>query len=228
MTNTMKCPYCWTHIIIDNRNSERRNNRFDLWVENYTWGDSLYTNTDILICTNIDCKRIILGFNFWYNIHYSNTKTISESENIQEWKLLPESSARYFNEEIIPVQLINDYIEASRIINLSPKASATLFRRVIQWMIRDFWSINKNKLKDAIDELELKVEKNVWDAIETIRKCWNIWAHMEKDIDLIIDIEPHEAEKLKWLIEFLFEQWYIKKYEQNLKLEEIKQIWLNK
>ena len=37
---------------------------------------------------------------------------------------------------------------------------------------------------------------------------------MEKDINLIIDIEPDEAQKLIKLIELLIEQWYIERHNQ--------------
>ncbi len=48
-----------------------------------------------------------------------------------------------------------------------------------------------------------------WDAIDAVRKVGNIGAHMAKKVDIIIDIEPNEAELLIGLIERLFEDWYI-------------------
>ena len=52
---------------------------------------------------------------------------------------------------------------------------------------------------------------------------------MEKDIDLIIEIDAGEAEKLIKLIELLLDQWYINRHEQEqlyddiLNINEIKQ-----
>ena len=37
---------------------------------------------------------------------------------------------------------------------------------------------------------------------------------MEKDINLIVDIEPEEAQKLIKLIELLLQQWYIERHNQ--------------
>lgn len=51
-------------------------------------------------------------------------------------------------------------------------------------------------------------------ALSTIRRIGNIGAHMEKDINLIIDIDPGEAEKLIKLIEHLLDQWYINRHEE--------------
>ena len=44
---------------------------------------------------------------------------------------------------------------------------------------------------------------------------------MEKDINLIIDVEPKEAKLLVQLIEMLFEEWYIHRFERELKLKAI-------
>ena len=53
--------------------------------------------------------------------------------------------------DYIPQTIRSDYEEAHAILNLSPKASATLSRRCLQGMIRDFWGISKARLVDEID-----------------------------------------------------------------------------
>lgn len=44
---------------------------------------------------------------------------------------------------------------------------------------------------------------------------------MEKDIGVIVDVEPGEAEQLIWLIETLVEDWYVARAERKKKLEEL-------
>ena len=95
------------------------------------------------------------------------------------------------------------------IVSLSPKASATLSRRCLQGMIRDFFGISLPTLKAEIDAINNKVDPLVWQAIEAVRKVGNIGAHMEKDINVIVDVEPNEAELLVGLIEFLIKDWYV-------------------
>ena len=96
-------------------------------------------------------------------------------------------------------------------------------------MIRDFWEINESNLKKAIDKLEDKISAKQWSVINAVRQIGNIGAHMEKDIDLIIEIDAGEAEKLIKLIELLLDQWYINRHEQEqlyddiLNINEIKQ-----
>lgn len=134
----------------------------------------------------------------------------------------PNSLAKQFP-EYVPPQIRQDYTEAYSIVNLSPKASATLSRRCLQGMIRDFWGITKNNLAAAINELQGKVSPVLWNAIDGIRSIGNIGAHMEKDIDHIIDVEPEEAETLLTLIEMLIDNWYIRRHEEEKLLTKITQ-----
>jgi hypothetical protein len=86
-------------------------------------------------------------------------------KKIHRWPLLPESSAKPLP-DFIPQALREDYSQACRIRDLSPKASATLSRRVLQGMIRDFCGIARKRLVDEIRELRRQV-----DAGEAARAC---------------------------------------------------------
>lgn len=95
-------------------------------------------------------------------------------------------------------------------------------------MIRDFHGIIKSRLFDEIEALQDKIPAEQWRVIDSIRKIGNIGAHMEKDVDLIIDIDKDEADKLIKLIELLMRDWYINRYEQQKLYDEINDIADNK
>lgn len=147
-----------------------------------------------------------------YTIHAIGIGAAIRDVNVP---IRPISSAKQFP-EYIPVAIRQDYEEACAIISLSPKASATLSRRCLQGMIRDFWDIKESNLSKAIEKLEGKIPVPQWNVINGVRRIGNIGAHMEKDINLIVDIDPDEAQKLIKLIEHLLEQWYINRHEQEL------------
>ena len=88
-------------------------------------------------------------------------------------------------------------------------------------MIRDFWGIAKNRLIDEIDSIKDKVDLNTWLAIDAVRSVGNIGAHMEKDINVIVDVEPREAQLLIGLIELLVKDWYIARHQRKERLQEI-------
>lgn len=124
----------------------------------------------------------------------------------------------------IPQQIREDYEEACAVLSFSPKASATLSRRCLQGMIRDYWGIVKNRLNDEVSALKDKVQPDLWQAIDSLRQIGNIGAHMEKDVGLIVDIDPGEAEKLIRLIELLMKEWYINREERKKLFGDILQI----
>lgn len=175
-----------------------------------------------ITCPNKKCKRYtlkaILGD---AQVNTTSEKwEMAQNNNTIVWNLIPESQAQIFP-EYIPKAILGDYNEACKIVNLSPKASATLSRRCLQGMIRDFWNIKKPRLVDEIEEIRGKVDSETWAAIDAVRSIGNIGAHMEKDIDLIIDVDPKEATLLISLIETLIKEWYILRYERQVRMRQI-------
>jgi hypothetical protein len=135
--------------------------------------------------------------------------------------------------EYIPTALRGDYAEACSIKDLSPKASATLVRRCLQGMIRDFCGVSKGTLGGEIDALRRKLDDGKApegvthasiDAIDAVRSIGAIGAHMEKDIDLIVDVEPGEAQLLIELVETLFAEWYVARHQRNKRFAAIQAV----
>lgn len=202
----IKCPYCGIALSESMNKVEtnfshlgypNRNEKSDYCIVHY-------------LCP--DCDNITVMF-------------IGNDNNAKDiYKLLvPKSNARCFP-DYIPQQIRNDYTEAYNIQQLSPKASATLSRRCLQGMIRDFFNVHEKSLHKEIDAIKDKIDPAIWQAINSVRHLGNIGAHMEQDIDKIIDIDPDEASKLIKLIEFLLEKWYINRHDLEMLLDDINAI----
>lgn len=235
---TIRCPYCDTQLIaILDSNWYSSKKEFSLKYHciprHGKWTTEFSITNELVVCTNENCRKPIFNTNLsgTHHITWSYQFWVSSNYELEIWKwdLLPDSHSKHFSDTIVPAVIIEDYEEACKIIGLSPKASATLLRRCLQGMIRDFWGIVESTLFKEIDELKQVVhDSDIIDAIDTLRSTGNIWAHMEKDINMIIDIDEWEVEQLKWLIEFLIEEWYMKRYEKNLKLQWLKALWVAK
>lgn len=218
MSFNWKCPFCNQNATITGERFERK--EFCFHKDNKYGTQKL--SFEVVICPNEECQEYVLSA--FLNDRYTggtpgNYQTI-DKPNKAEWQLVPRSLAKVFP-DYVPKAIRDDYEEACLICDLSPKASATLARRCLQGIIRDFWGIKKGRLIDEINALEEKVEKLTWLAIDAIRSVGNIGAHMEKDINIIIDVEPGEATKLISLIEILIEDWYVARYEKEKHLESI-------
>ncbi len=199
--NTYTCPFCnqsqsyysrLTYGAVDNQIY----NEGSGVVKGY---EEAYFNIYTLSCTNKAChKRSVIAIN----------RTSGKQIDIY-----PQNVYRHFP-DYIPQQIRDDYEEASQIIDKSPKAAATLLRRCLQGMIRDFWGVSEKRLIDEINAIKDKVTPSQWKAIDGLRHIGNIGAHMEKDVNLIVDVTSDEATKLLKLIELLLEKWYISRQEE--------------
>lgn len=205
------CPYCNRNCTIDD-NDERILSSYGYIAKEYGYYEAV---TDIIVCPNSQCRELTIYFGIRQTDEIGNV--INGGEFLYTWQLKPESQAKPFP-NYIPKQLLADYKEACLIRDKSPKASATLSRRCLQGMISDFWKIKKGRLVDQINALQDKVDNTTWLAIDSVRKIGNIGAHMEKDVNLIIDVEPEEANLLIGLLETLFEEWYIAHHDREAKM----------
>jgi len=199
------CPFCNHSSIVTEDNSFRHHIKTDL--NNIHGKQEVFVN--LIACLNPDCREFVFSVTLY-----------ALSKRVKTWNLIPPSQAKVFP-PYVPKPILDDYTEACLIKDLSPKASATLSRRCLQGMIRDFWKGKKDRLIDEIEGIKNKVDPLTWEAIDAVRKVGNIGAHMEKDINLIIDVEPNEASLLINLIESLINDWYINRHESEERLKAI-------
>lgn len=208
------CPYCRQVATITKENVSSNLHVFD--KNNKIGYLGIYTY--VTVCPNSKCKEFSIKAGL-YNVDYKESwKVIGES--LLDWDLKPQSEAKPFP-DYIPAPIIQDYEEACLIVGLSPKASATLSRRCLQGIIRDFWGISKSRLVDEVNALSGKIDASTWKAIDSVRSIGNIAAHMEKDINLIVDVEPEEADLLLRLIEVLLEEWYIRRHDREEHMQKV-------
>ncbi len=220
-----QCPFCQRYQVLTGENLKSE----DVFLQSGAGSpDSNYAAMRIssIVCASTTCKRrtISVGLHNWANAKIGQLNEF--------WQLRPNSGEKP-QPEYIPESLREDYSEACKIRNLSSKASATLARRCLQGMIRDFCGITKNRLVDEINELKARVDggtapsgvaADTMEAIDAVRSVGNIGAHMEKDINVIVEIDSDEAQMLIELIEMLFEEWYVARHVRQERLASIKKL----
>lgn len=214
-TNAFQCPYCNQNATITGDITSRQ--AHSMHIENSE--GPIVLNTTFLICPNKKCRRFILSANLLH-LKQNETGRWVENDSIQSWRLVPPSNAKVYP-AFIPLAILQDYREACLIKELSPKASATLARRCLQGIMRDYYGAKPGRLVDEIESIRSAVEPLIWDAIDGTRRIGNIGAHMEKDINLIVDVDPNEAELLIYLLETLFKECYIARHERQERLTKI-------
>ncbi len=208
------CPYCNRVATITAENVSGGTHSFHL---NNKIGH-LGLRTWVTVCPNHECREFTIQA-WLFRAEYNPSLELTGAP-LHTWNLKPQSQARPFP-DYIPAPITDDYNEACLIRDLSPKASATLSRRCLQGMIRDFWGISKSRLVDEISALEGTIDATTWAAIDAVRSIGNVGAHMERDINTVVEVDPDEAKMLIQLIEVLLEEWYIRRQERSLHMQMI-------
>lgn len=155
-------------------------------------------NVEIYLCPNCEKKAIKVTGGYG-----------GQFQGLNRW-LAPTARIPSIASEV-PPHIYQDYSEACSIVSDSPKASATMSRRCLQGMIRDFWGIEKSNLHLEIKELSGKVDDEVVDALLAFKSIGNIGAHPDRnsEINLLLEVGDDEAESLLEAIEFLVDDWYV-------------------
>jgi hypothetical protein len=206
-----RCPFCGRHQTVVSEN--RRIDVARISPRSHFGSDAAIVTS--IACANPDCLELTLDA-YLSADQERGWRRVGDAD--LSWHLRP-NSLEVPQPDFIPTPLRQDYYEACRIRDLSPEARATIAWRCLQGMIRDFCGITTRTLFDEIVELRARVEAgqaprgvshDTMDAIDHVRSLGNIGAHMEKDINLIVDIDADEAQQLIGLLELLFEEWHMR------------------
>lgn len=214
-----RCPHCKCNATLSRNDISISNNFSRPPSDESSFGVNLQTK--LLFCPNPDCKKYTIYVSL-YKAHTYNSFVIND-EYVFGDMFFPDKLVKDYP-DYIPLPIRNDYREACLISSLSPKASATISRRCLQGIIRDFWKVKPDNLIKEIEQIKDRLDKQTYEAIDSVRKIGNIGAHMEKDINVIVDVDKDEANLLIQLLDFLIENWYIAMHDREERLTRIKQI----
>jgi uncharacterized protein DUF4145 len=113
----------------------------------------------------------------------------------------------------VPSKFSGDYLEACKVINDSPKASAALSRRCLQAILREVAKVKPATLAKEIQELldSKALPGHLAENVDAIRNIGNFAAHPLKSTNTgeILDVEPGEAEWTLDVLEGLFDFYFV-------------------
>jgi hypothetical protein len=104
-----------------------------------------------------------------------------------------------------------DLLEACKVLQDSPKASAALSRRCLQMVLRDKAGTKSKDLYDQIEEVAGKVPSHIGESLHAVRNIGNFAAHPLKSTNTgeIVEVENHEAEWNLDVLELLFDFYFV-------------------
>lgn len=202
------CPHCERDVTISGANHSEGTHVLE--YPNAT-GQHAFVS-EFIVCPNRQCRKYTLRVAMFGTAVNRFHERVPDGKAFMSWRLVPWGASRNFP-NYVPQAVREDYKEACAIVELSPKAAATLARRTVQGIVRDYWKIVKATLFPELKELATHVGRDItqetWDSIDVVRSVGNIGAHMEQDINIIVDVDPEEARLLIQLIETLVADTYV-------------------
>lgn len=181
----MKCSHCMVEF------------HDKIYKTHIAWCES-YTGWYVLACRCPSCQKFI--------IH------LQEDEK-RPFMVFPSGHSRPPVQSEVPPGLAQDYTEACQVLPISPKASAALARRALQYVLRH----KGYKGRDLNAEIDLLLNNEatpsaIRTSVDAIRNFGNFSAHPVTDQTTlqVIDVEDHEAEWCLDILYDLFDHFYVK------------------
>jgi hypothetical protein len=190
----MKCLHCQVEIHADFKAEQIGPGWFG--KEN---SKSTYWQTKYMVCPA--CGRALLTI-----------EVRNEMRALGTWPIYPRFATRPPAPVEVPVEIAEDFNEASAVLTISPKASAALSRRCLQGVLRHQGYTHKDlapAIQTALDSRTLPAA--LAENLDAIRNIGNFAAHPMKDkqTDAIMPVEPHEADWNLEVLEGLFDHYYV-------------------
>lgn len=156
----------------------------------------------------------------------ANPGTIDDEEVDLDIVVYPNNTSTYALDSSIPARYSSIFREAEATLSISPRASATLSRFLLQLILHEHLKITKRNLEEEIKELEKheSMPSSFIRKLTLLRRIANFGAHPKKSTNSteIVDVEPGEAEVILEVILDFFDIVFVKPYYENLFEESIK------
>lgn len=184
--------------------------------------------SELIRCPNSKCQRSTFRVSAVHSRVKSDgfrselTHTPLRPVGIGSFQFLPTTAAPLSPH--VPKAVAEDYAEAYLVRKLSPKASATLARRALQGMVRDFWGVSKRTLAEELKAIEASCDHDLYQVMMAVKGVGNIGAHPERNVNLIVEIEPEEAQQLLDLIHLLDAEWYVARAGKAVRIAKVRSI----
>ncbi len=153
------CPHCGTTATLSD--SDRKNGCSSAAIDTAPDNECISIWYAVVKCPSKTCGKYVMDIQTFFGSadkYASGARngrvTVDRSRSFGVGKVRIEPRIGLPLSSLVPLVVQQDYEEACLIKDLSPKASATLCRRALQGMIRDFWKVTKPKLHDELTDIK--------------------------------------------------------------------------
>ena len=190
----MRCPHCfhevyqsWNHLFKFHSDDGRLLPQSTYALEE---GQNCVFHVDWMNCPNAECRHLIIRGVAWA-VRYG----VPQQHPSATWFILPRKTTRPVDPVVLSErpEYAKDYREAAAILEDSPKMSATLSRRILAELLKDFGGYDQHRLSSRIEAFtkDASNPKGLRDNLDYLREIGDFGAHAQKDdvTGSIIEVE---------------------------------------
>ncbi len=212
----MKCPHCGI--------SMHFKSEMHSFVENKYYDDFAVVNLEVGFCPSCHKPIVIMQTGTFQKYEIDGSVDLA---HCSETRIYPIWEKNTLLDESIPEKYRKLYQESEQVNNVSPRASATLSRYLLQMLLHEELHIHDKNLQLEIEKLEgnNNVPSQLVKILQVMRRVANFGAHPKKSTNSseIVEVEKGEAEVMLEVIQQLFDYIFVKPNQQKQFLKEIEE-----
>jgi hypothetical protein len=164
-----------------------------------------HVGVDFMYCENPECKQLVVRV---HEVSDLPPHAVASPETLtRTWLARPRSGSRPLD-PLVPEPLRKDYLEAAAILDISPRMSAVLSRKIVFDLLEQYAGITEYTLKGSLDKFigDTSHPARIRENLQHLREIGDFGAHTKKDgIGQIIEVSQEDAEWTLDLVDRLFD-----------------------
>jgi hypothetical protein len=220
----MKCPTCgehtrddWQKLIVKTGFQRVAHETSILIDRNEESGlQAQWLELDWMRCENPECKQVVVRTHKHFVLYSDPNDAEPLMQNVETFYAFPRSGSRPVSQEI-PDPFRSDYLEAAGLLEVSPRMSAVLSRKIVHDLIEKYAGIKKFSLNAAVEEFNKDASRpsSIRENLQYLREIADFGAHTQRDKttepddgredDLILSVSRDDAEWCLDLLDRLFD-----------------------
>jgi hypothetical protein len=159
---------------------------------------------DWMHCANPECQELVI------RVHQTTHGDQNDAQT-ETWLACPRGVRRSVD-VLVPESFRRDYHEATAILEISPRMSAVLSRRIVADLLKRYAGQDQYRLPDQIDAFRADSShpSHVRQPLHHLREIADFGAHTQTDErEEIIDVGREEAEWTLHIVDRLFDHFIV-------------------
>jgi hypothetical protein len=206
----MKCPTCgentsdaWEKLIKGFGYQSRPEYGLEVPIEDAAADGARRVSFAWMHCANEDCRQLVVRAHDIYRYRLDGDPT--PNERAETWLVYPRRQSRPLDPLVAEEapDLADDFSEAAAILEISPRMSAVLSRRILADLLERYANLTAYGVSDRIDSFraDAKHPAGLREHMHHFREIADFGAHTQRnDEDQIIDVDPAGA---AWMLDYL-------------------------